>query len=267
MGGEREFADEKIVAEPELDSISGARGTMIVLDDSEATTRSPVPTTRRASASRGAKRPRRAATRNPARATRAASARAAGFPLGTSDQNCRATNSQGERRKRAFARGEQAQVPANDRTTYPAKASCGTETRPTARPQHATQLQRGALACRGRRPRNRRSSCSRADQRAAARRLSARIRWHRQVCCTAVGSSNRADRRTARQPLQHLLLSSKLLRNRARRGPARARLQHRRTHHNLHFPHFTPMTHRDFSLSTTAASALATHGAATALTP
>ena len=78
---------------------------------------------------------------------------------------------------------------------------------------------------------------------------------------------SRADRRTARQPLQHLLLSSKLLRNRARRGPARARLQHRRTHRNLHFSHFTPMTHRDFSLSTTAAFALATHGAATALTP
>ena len=77
----------------------------------------------------------------------------------------------------------------------------------------------------------------------------------------------RADTRSARQSRRHLLVSCRLLRNRARRGPARGRLQHRRTHRNLHFPHLTPMTHRDFSLSTTAASALAAHGAATALTP
>ena len=77
----------------------------------------------------------------------------------------------------------------------------------------------------------------------------------------------RADPRTARQPQRHLLVSGKLLRNRARRGPARPRQQPRRTHRNLHFSHLTPMTHRDFSLSTTAAFALATQGAATALTP
>ena len=181
MGGERAFTDEKIVAGPELDSISGARGPMIVLDDSVATTRSPVPTTRRASASRGAKRPRRAAIRNPARATRAASARAAGFSLGTSDQIFWAAKSRGGRRKRAFARGEQAQVPANDRTRSPAKGSRGTKIRPTAGPQHATQLQRRALACRGRRPRNSRSSCSRGAQRTS--RAAARINELPHVGC------------------------------------------------------------------------------------
>jgi hypothetical protein len=73
---------------------------MIVLDDSVATTRSPVPTTRRASASRGAKRPRRAAIRNPARATPAASARAAGSRRETSGRRCRRESSRGDRRQR-----------------------------------------------------------------------------------------------------------------------------------------------------------------------